>query len=76
METEDIFLIGPIREDNDLPINTIPLCEQKFSGQILTDVFTFVVQNKETKAIKPLITESGEIPTFSSEEKAVEWILK
>lgn len=66
MDTEDIFLIGPNPEENDLPISTI----SRFC-----DIFTFVVRNRETGAIKPLVV-GNTIPQFSSEKKAVEWILK
>jgi hypothetical protein len=60
---EEIFLIGPDPDDNDLNISTI----SRF-----TDVFTFVVRS-ENGGIKPLII-GGKMPIFSSEESAVKWI--
>jgi hypothetical protein len=62
-----IFLIGPNSEHNDLNISTIQTQDRR-------DVFTFVETDDEGR-IKPLIID-GVIPKFSSEKKAIEWILK
>lgn len=61
-----ILLIGPNPEENDLNISTISFRDGR-------EVFTFV--EEIDGKIRPLIID-GVIPRFSSEKKAIEWILK
>jgi len=64
MSVEHILIIGPYVDDNPAPVATIDRYGMDF---------TLVLQ-LENGTIKPLFV-NNRIPTFRTEQKAIEWLM-